>query len=114
MKNQNQSPDNLLRKIKELENQAAMPLVELDAREDIPVKIRVNESVSPAMFKPDPFVPGGFIANSLTVKAMRPDIFVVGDSLDDLATPYQCTCGKEFDLQFWKICPYCARDIRTL
>lgn len=92
---------------------AAMPLVDFNAREDIPVKIRVNEAVSPAMFKPDPFLPGGFIANSLTIRAMRTDIFVVGDSLDDLATEYTCACGKGFDLQFWKICPYCAREISS-
>lgn len=109
----NQSPDELIRKIKELENAAAMPLVDLEAREDIPVNIRVNESVSPAMFKPDPFIPGGYIANSLTIRAMRPNIFVVGEELDDLETKYNCACGKEFDLQFWKICPYCARDIRS-
>ncbi len=113
MKNQSQDPNEILRKIKELENMAAMPLVDIVAREDIPVQIRMNESVGPAMFKPDPFYPGHFIANSLTIRAMRPDIFVVGESLDDLAQSYTCACGKEFDLQFWKICPYCARDLRV-
>lgn len=113
MKNPSQEPSELLNRIKELENAVAQPLVSLDDREDIPVQIRVNESVGPAMFKPDPFIPGGYIANSLTVRAMRPDIFVVGDCLDDLAHDYHCACGKVFDLQFWKICPYCARDIKA-
>ncbi len=113
MKNRSQNPNDLLKKIIELENMAAMPLVDMNGREDIPVEIRVNENIGPAMFKPDPFKHGGFMANSLTIKAMRPDIFVVGDSLDDLAEDYHCGCGKNFDLQFWKICPYCAREIKA-
>jgi hypothetical protein len=112
LKHLSQNPNDLLRKIQQLENQAAMPLVDLDGREDIPVEIRLNESVGPAMFKPDPFILGGYMANSLTIKAMRPDIFVLGDSLDDLAVEYECACGSHFDLQFWKLCPYCAREIK--
>lgn len=88
------------------------PLVDLSHREDFQVQIRVNEEVGPAMFKPDPLVPGGYIANSLTIRAMRPDIFVVGDSVEDLSEEYECGCGKKFDLQFWKLCPYCAREIK--
>lgn len=91
---------------------AGMPAIDLELPQDVQVKIRVNESVNPAMFKPDPLIPGGYIANSLTIRAMRPNLFVVGDSMEDLSVMYECTCGKEFDLQFWKICPYCARDIK--
>ena len=105
-------PNELLKKIQELENAVAQPLVDTRAREDFQVKIRVNEQVGPAMFKPDPLVPGGYIANSLTIRAMRPDIFVVGDGVEDLAQDYTCACGKNFDLQFWKLCPYCAREIK--
>jgi hypothetical protein len=81
------------------------------AADDTRVPIRVNESVGPARFKADPLIPGGYLANSLTIRAMRTDIFVLGDSLDDLCTPYQCACGAELDLQFWKLCPHCARSI---
>ncbi len=88
------------------------PNFDLDQREDIPVRIRVDESVGPALFKPDPLLPGGYLANSLTVRAMRPDIFVLGDSLDDLAAPYACACGQELDIQFWKLCPHCGRGLK--
>lgn len=91
---------------------AAQPHFDLTKREDIQVKIRVNETVGPAMFKADPFIPGGYIANSLTIRAMRADIFILGDSTDDLSAPYECACGKEIDVQFWKLCPYCAREIK--
>lgn len=112
MKNPNQDPNRSLEVIRQIENMAAQPNFDLEKREDIKVQIRVNESVAPAMFKPDPLIPSGYIANSLTIRAMRPDIFVLGDSLDDLSAPYGCACGKELDIQFWKLCPYCGRDIK--
>jgi hypothetical protein len=106
------NPNKVLEIVKEIENTIAQPNFDLHQREDIQVKIRVNESVAPAMFKADPLIPGGYIANSLTIKAMRPDIFVLGDSLEDLSAHYECACGKDFDVQFWKICPHCSREIK--
>lgn len=105
-------PDSLIEVIKKIENMAALPAIDLENREDFKVNIRANESVAPAMFKPDPLIPGGYIANSLTIRAMRSDLFIVGDSMEDLSKIYECACGKEFDVQFWKICPYCSRDIK--
>ena len=102
-------PNTIVNFIKKLENAVSQPLLDLERREDVKVKIRVDEKVGPAMFKADPFIPDGYIANSLTIRAMRPDIFVLGDSLEDLSATHECACGKEFDVQFWKICPYCAR-----
>jgi len=99
--------------IKEIENMAGMPNFDLEQKQDIKVQIRVDEKIAPAKFKPDPLIPGGYVANSLTVRAMRPDIFVLGDSLDDLSASYQCVCGSELDIQFWKFCPYCARPFST-
>jgi len=111
LKNPSLDPNKALEIIQEIENMVGQPNFDLEEREDIQVKIRVNEQVGPAMFKADPLIPGGFIANSLTIRAMRPDIFVLGESLEDLSAHYGCACGKEFDVQFWKICPYCAREI---
>ncbi len=91
---------------------AGLPNFDLEARQDFKVNIRVDEAVGPAKFKPDPLVPGGYVANSLTVRAMRPDIFMLGNSLDDLSAPYSCDCGQEVDVQFWKFCPYCARPFK--
>lgn len=113
MKDLNLDPNKALEKIREIENTIGQPNFDLETREDIQVKIRVNEQVGPAMFRPDPLIPGGYIANSLTIRAMRPDIFVLGDSLDDFSAEYGCACGQTFDVQFWKICPYCGRDIKA-
>ena len=112
MKNPALDPNQALEIIREIENMVGQPNFDLEQREDIKIQIRVNEAVGPAMFRPDPLVPGGYIANSLTIRAMRPDIFVLGDSLDDLSAPSACACGKELDVQFWKICPHCAREIK--
>lgn len=106
------NPDTLLDEVKKIQNHIEQPNFDLERREDIKVNIRVDEKVSPAMFKPDPLIPGGFVANSLTIRAMRADIFVLGDSLDDFETNIICGCGKTLDAQFWKLCPYCAREIK--
>ena len=91
---------------------AGLPAYDLHAPVELKVQLRVDEKVGPAMFKPDPLIPGGYLANSLTLRAMRPDLFVLGDDTDDLSVTFNCTCGREFDLQFWKLCPYCAREPR--
>jgi len=113
LKNQNLDPNKALDKIREIENTIGQPNFDLDQREDIKVQIRVNEEVGPARFRPDPLIPGGYIANSLTIRAMRPDIFVLGDSLEDFSAPYECACGENLDIQFWKICPFCAREFTS-
>lgn len=84
---------------------------ELEQRQDIKLALRVDESVGPAMFRPDPLIPGGYVANSLTLRAVRRDIFVAGMDPDDLAVERPChACGKRIDHQFWKLCPYCGID----
>lgn len=113
LKNPEIDPNRALEVIREIENMAGQPNFDLEEREDIKVQIRVNEEVGPAMFRADPLIPGGYIANSLTIRAMRPDIFVLGDSLEDFSAPYECSCGKELDVQFWKLCPFCGRNIKV-
>ena len=111
MKNpKSKDPNILLEKLRTIENAAGLPAFLEEGREDIKVQIRVDEKIGPAMFKADPLIPGGYVANSLTVRAMRPDIFVLGESLEDFEDERECACGKTFDLQFWKICPYCGRE----
>ena len=105
-------PHKVLNYIKKLENEVNEPAFEIERREDIRVKIRADEKVGPAMFKADPLIPGGFIANSLTIKAMRQDIFVLGETTEDLETRHECACGKILDVQFWKLCPYCGRSLK--
>lgn len=105
-------PHKVLNYIKKLENEVEKPAFEVEQRQDIKVKIRVDEKVGAAMFRPDPLIPYGYIANSLTIKAMRQDIFVLGETTEDLEVFHECACGKSLDVQFWKLCPYCGRSLK--
>jgi len=87
----------------------------LGEREDIKLALRVDESVGPAMFRPDPLIPGGYIANSLTLRAVRQDIFVLGEALVEFSKEIPCSsCRKNLDRQFWKLCPYCGQQLLSL
>ena len=112
MKNPSFEPNRALETIQKIENMVGQPNFDLEAREDVKIQLRVNEQVGPAKFKADPLIPGGYIANSLTIRAIRADIFVLGGSMEDFTALIKCACGKELDVQFWKLCPYCAREIK--
>jgi len=103
-------PNKILEAIRQFENMVEQPQFDLEKREDVKINIRADEKIAPAMFKMDPLIPGGYVANSLTIRAMRQDIFVLGDSLEDLSACFICPCGKEIDVQFWKLCPHCGRS----
>jgi hypothetical protein len=75
------------------------------------VQLRIDETISPGMFKPDPLIPGGFKANSLTIRAMRKDVFVLDSLMTELEEYMTCSsCSKNFDLQFWSLCPFCGKE----
>lgn len=105
-----QDPHRVLDYIKKLENEVEQQAFLIDRREDVKVNIRCDESIAPAMFKRDPLIPHGYVANSLTIRAMRPNIFVLGETTEDLETIHECPCGVKVDVQFWKLCPYCSRS----
>lgn len=86
----------------------------LDAREDIKVHIRPDNSVRPAMFVPDPLLPGGYKAHPVTIAALKKDIFAAGSELfEDLEDLVTCeSCQHELDRQFWHFCPYCEAKFR--
>ncbi len=111
MKNLNLDPNKILERIGEIEGMDSLPNFNLSQEEQTRVKIRVDENVAPSMFKKDPLIPGGYVANSLTIRSLRENIFVLGNTLDDFTTPYSCSCGKELDAQFWKLCPFCGKEI---
>jgi hypothetical protein len=106
----NHNEDRIKEQLQREQRLAGRPLWEMDQPEDFQIQFRVDEKISPAMFRPDPLIPGGYIANSLTLKAMRPTLFVAGISVDELAVPHECACGQQWDGQFWKLCPYCGRE----
>jgi hypothetical protein len=105
----NPSEEQVKQTLRQAQQRAGQPLWDTDRPEDYQVQFRVDEKVSPAKFRPDPLIPNGYIANSLTLRAMRPTLFVAGTSVDELKDLHHCACGESWDGQFWKICPYCGR-----
>lgn len=100
-----------------IKNMQAYPGVEaFDLREmqKYEIHIRADESVPAAMFKPDPLNPAGHIANSLTIRAMRKDLFALGEDPGVAEDLRSCaSCKSTYDVQFWLCCPYCGREQKT-
>ena len=87
---------------------------ELNTPRDVQVSIRPKENIPPAIFRPDPLIPGGFLANPLTIRALRKEIFVAGADFEELTAPYTCQkCKNQMDLQFWHFCPFCEAPFIT-
>ncbi|RLA64836.1 MAG: hypothetical protein DRQ88_10365 [Epsilonproteobacteria bacterium] len=83
-----------------------------DEHEDIQIKIRPNKDVPQAIFKPDPIIPGGWIAHPDTIKSMKKELLIGGTEFIDTEVLYQCIgCNKVLDAQFWIHCPYCTKSI---
>lgn len=94
--------------IQSLTNAAGSPLVGYRP-EERKVPIRPDKTVSLSKFLPDPLIPGGFKAHPQTIKAMRKDLFVLGEEgFEDLEVLIDCaSCHHTVDAQFWLHCPYC-------
>ena len=98
--------------ITKIENSIGEAHYDLQGEISTQVHIRVVADVPAAMFKPDPLLPGGWIANDLTFRAMKKDIFALGEQLDELSSPVNCPrCNSKLDQQFWQLCPYCGKDL---
>ena len=83
-----------------------------EKHQEVKVQIRANNSVEPATFKPDPLIPGGWIAHPETIRALRKDIFLGDEDFGELEILYKCVgCNKTIDVQFWILCPYCGKTI---
>jgi hypothetical protein len=80
--------------------------------QELKIHMRQNNSVEPGVFKPDPLIPGGWIAHEQTIRAVRKDIFMGDEDFGELEILYECSsCKKTIDVQFWVLCPYCGKTI---
>ena len=83
-----------------------------DEHQDIKIKIRPKKEIPPAIFKPDPIIPGGWIAHPDTIRAMKKELLIGETEFIDTEVLYQCNgCNKVLDVQFWVHCPHCTKDI---
>ena len=108
MKKKDFDPNPLYEKLMKAKNAAHKPNFSKTPSEVYKVKIRPDAKIKRALFRPDPLTPGGYLAHPVTIKALKTDVFVGGDSFEDLECLHTCqSCKNTLDLQFWHFCPYC-------
>ncbi|MBH47694.1 MAG: hypothetical protein CME71_05950 [Halobacteriovorax sp.] len=107
-------PNHIEEKLKLVKNAADKSHFNVDATQDIKVNLRPDPSVKPAMFVPDPLLPGCYKAHPVTLRALRKNIFAAGNELfEDLEDLVTCeSCQHEIDRQFWHFCPHCEAKFR--
>ncbi len=103
-------PNNLLHFAKKMTNALDSKLVDTNDYVEKKIELRPDKSIATAKFKPHPFIEGIFLAHPHTIKAVREDLFMVGQGFDDFELLYRCdNCKNVLDVQFWKLCPHCAK-----
>lgn len=103
----------VLEKIEKLKNAADQSLVNTRSPETFKLQIKPDKTISPGKFKADPKVPSTYLAHPQTIRAMKKNIFAVGDDIDELVELYLChSCQTELDKQFWHFCPYCGTEFQ--
>ena len=101
----------IYQKIKSLQNAVDKPLSSMTP-EDTKVRLIPDESVAPSLFKPSQLEPNVYYATQLTIKAVKKEIFMVGEGFEDLENNLVCKdCARTIDSQFWKFCPFCEGSL---
>ncbi|MCY4644012.1 MAG: hypothetical protein OXB88_05285 [Bacteriovoracales bacterium] len=81
---------------------------EWENKQETKVHIVPDPTVSRAKFKPDPTRPGSYLAHPISIRALKKDIFVMGEHLSETEEVHTCpSCHVVEDRQFWHFCPHC-------
>jgi hypothetical protein len=108
MKKKDFNPNSLYEKLMNAKNAAQAPNFASSPSDVYKVNIRPDPNIQRSLFKPDHLIPGGYLAHPITIKALKKDVFVGGESFEDLESLFSChSCKKTIDLQFWHFCPFC-------
>ena len=98
-------------KIKGLTNAAKKPLLSPTA-DQVQVRLLIDESVTPAKFRQSQVDPNIYYATSVTISAVKKDLFLTGVGFEDVQDLSECTnCHQSIDKQFWYFCPLCEGKI---
>ena len=105
----NFNPNKIFARKLELTNAGNLPLVDKVPEVEAKVSLLPDATISPAKFKKHPQFERVWYAHPQTIRAVRPDVFVLGEEgMEDFIKVVECEkCRAELDLQFWKHCPYC-------
>ena len=102
-----------LEKINSIENMIDEPMYNINQEEEVKIHIKVDNTIEHGKFVPSKIYPGQWRASEQTFRAMKKDIFALGNSIDELVSPYTCeSCKTDLDKQFWYFCPYCGEKFR--
>lgn len=103
-----------LKKIESMKNAVGDPLFKSDQQEEYKIDIKIDNSLPHGEFFPSSVYPGQWRATEQTFKAMKKNIFALGDDVDELKEEYTChSCKTTMDKQFWNFCPYCGARFLT-
>lgn len=95
-------------------NDGGQQAYDLSKRQEVKLHLLPRLDVPKASFIADADKPYIYYAHPTTLKALRKDIFCVGDDFDTYEEIHQCDeCHKNFDIQFYLLCPYCGNKINV-
>lgn len=102
-----------LEQIKKMKSAVDTQLFKTDQEETLQFKVHIDNSLPHGKFFPFEDKPNEWKASEQTFKAMKKNIFALGDSVDELSQPYTCfSCKSSLDKQFWNFCPFCGERFR--
>jgi hypothetical protein len=105
-------PDQVLEELKKKDSINFVPTVHFETPQDSEIHFIVDEKISPAKFKPHPLLPHHYLANSLTLRALRKHVQFLGEDLHFTQTFKECkACHTMSDFQFWHMCPFCGGEL---
>ena len=103
-----------LNKIAQMKNAVGQTLFKQDQEESIELNIKIDNSLPHGRFFPSEIYPGQWRATQQTFKAMKKNIFALGDDIDELKEEYICeSCKTTLDKQFWNFCPFCGEGFKS-
>ena len=103
-----------LERISAMKNAAGKTLFRQDQEETHQIDIKIDNSLPHGRFFPSQIYPGQWRATEQTFKAMKKNLFALGDDVDELKEEYSCeSCKTTLDKQFWNFCPYCGEGFRS-
>jgi len=105
-------PHSQFKKLNSYTNAFDTPLFEKDYHETYKVQILPDSTVARGKFLPTLEL-NVYKAHPVTIRAMRPELFMGADDFVDLECLHICaSCKTEIDLQFWKFCPFCEASFK--
>ena len=98
-----------LNKVSHMKNAVQRPLFEQKTPEQNSLQIKIDNKLAHGVFVPSKAIAGIWYASEQTFRAMKKDLFMFGDTFDEIKEPYTCgSCKTDLDMQFWHFCPYCS------